>query len=115
MGFLITCDNKGCFETMEPLLNKNTDQVFCTACGKEIKSVTYFAKVQMRSLGQTMNNQKTSQAFSVRCTHCGTVAQPTVAADGRIHCSACKSHLSDLAAPFAHTIRQMVGKSGNDV
>jgi len=115
MGFLITCDNKGCFETMEPLLNKNTDQVFCTACGKEIKSVTYFAKVQMKSLGQTMNNQKESRAFSVRCNACGTVGQPIVAQDGNIHCSACKTHMSDLSPPFAHIIRQMVSGSNKDV
>ena len=114
MGFLITCDNKGCFESMEPLLDKNTDRVFCTACGKEMKSVTYFAKVQMKSMGQTLNSQKTSQAFSVRCNFCGSVGQPIVAADGKILCSACKSHMDYLSAPFAHTIRQMVSKGGNN-
>lgn len=114
MGFLITCDNKGCFETMEPLLDKNTDRVFCTVCGKEITSVTYFAKVQMKSMGQTMNNQKTSQAFSVRCNFCGAAGQPTIGADGKIHCSTCKSHMDHLSPPFAHVIRQMIGKGGNN-
>lgn len=114
MGFLITCDNKGCFETMEPLIDKNTDKVYCTSCGKEIKGVTYFAKVQMKSLGQTMNNQKASKAFSVRCNYCGAVGQPTVD-NGKIHCGFCKAHLDYLSPPFAHTILQMLKKSGQDV
>ena len=49
MPFMICCDNKGCFETTEALLEPNTNEVHCAACGKAIQSVTHFAKVQLKA------------------------------------------------------------------
>jgi len=110
MGFLICCDNKGCFETTEALLDPESNKVYCAACGEEIKSVTHFAKVQMKSLGQTMKNQKKSRAFEVNCPFCRKVAQPIVGRDGSISCTGCGSELSgSLSAPMAQAIRVALG------
>jgi hypothetical protein len=114
MPFLICCDNKGCYETTEALLNPETNDVHCAACGKPINSVTHFAKVQMKTLGQTMKNQKVSRAFSVNCSYCGKVAQPIVGKNGSITCSACKAELSStISAPMAQAIRVALGSGGN--
>src|SRR5690606_4047643 len=105
MGFLICCDNKGCYETTEALLEPKANLVYCAACGKEIKSVTHFAKVQMKTLGQTMKSQKSSQAFSVDCPACGMNAQPLVGRDGSLVCPHCKTDMSSkLSPPMAHAI-----------
>jgi hypothetical protein len=114
MGVLITCDNKGCFQTMEPLLNVGTNEVICTECGKSINSVTHFMKVQLKSLGQTMKNQKTNRAYSVQCPNCTRTMQPNVAANGAIHCSHphCGGPINNLPPPVAHMIRTMLGGGG---
>lgn len=108
MGFLLQCDNKGCFEQMEPNLDVETDEVFCSKCGKEIKNVTVFAKRQMKTLGQTMKNQKSSRAFAVQCKYCKKTDQPKVDAASKINCGSCGKHLDYLPAPFAYTILQNI-------
>lgn len=117
MGVLITCDNKGCFESVEPLLNISTDEVICTSCGKPIKSVTYFMKIQLKSLGQTMKKQKTNQAYSVFCSSCGTNGQPIVQRDGTICCANnnCGAPITNLSPPMAHMIRMMLKSGGGGV
>jgi len=102
MGFLICCDNKGCFKNMEPMLDVNNDEVICTECGKPIKSVTSFAKIQMKSLGQIKKAPPPSQAFSVECRFCGSVAPP-IKQDKQIHCASCKRHLDYLTPAFAQS------------
>ena len=110
MGILITCDNKGCYDSMEPLLNINTNEVICSSCGKPIQSVTQFMKIQLKSLGQTTKSQKSNQAYAVKCSSCGLVAQPTVTPQGAITCSRCGSQIENLPPPVAQMLRLMLGK-----
>jgi len=110
MGILITCDNKGCYDSMEPLLNINTNEVICSSCGKPIQSVTQFMKIQLKSLGQTTKTQKSNQAYAVKCSACGLVAQPTVTPQGAITCSRCGSQIENLPPPVAQMLRLMLGK-----
>jgi hypothetical protein len=114
MGVLITCDNKGCFQSVEPLLNVSTNEVICTNCGKPINSVTHFMKIQLKTLGQTMKKQETNKAYSVFCSKCGNNSQPFVARDGTICCSNrnCGAPITNLSAPMAHMIRTMLGSGG---
>jgi rRNA maturation endonuclease Nob1 len=110
MGILITCDNKGCYDSMEPLLNINTNEVICSSCGKPIQSVTQFMKIQLKSLGQTTKTQKSNQAYAVKCSSCGLVAQPAVTPQGAITCSRCGSQIENLPPPVAQMLRLMLGK-----
>ena len=106
MGFLLCCDNKGCFETTEALLDPKTNEVYCGACGKTITNVTQFAKIQMKSMGQTLKNTKAKKAFSVTCQFCGKTDQPIVNRDGAIICSLCKTDVTaTLSPPMAQAIR----------
>jgi len=102
MGFLICCDNKGCFQNMEPMLDTNTDEVICTECGKIIKSVTNFTKTQMKSLGQTKKAPPPSKAFSVECRFCGAVAPP-IKKGKQVYCSSCQRHMDFLTPAFVQS------------
>ena len=105
MAFLIYCDNKGCGKDQEPLLDVLSDEVYCVECGKTIKSVTSFAKKQMKTLGQIRRDEKKQQAFAVKCNVCKKESPPTVEKNGMIVCSLCKNELIDLPKPFAQVIK----------
>jgi hypothetical protein len=111
MGFLICCDNKGCYKTSEATLDTKTDQVYCGECGEIIKSVTSFTKVQMKTLGQIMRNQKASTAFAVPCPTCSKTNTPILnKKTGALLCPACSTDISSsLAAPTAQAIRLHLG------
>lgn len=112
MGFLICCDNKGCFETTEALLDPATDKVHCQECGGAINSVTSFTKVSMKTMGQTLKNKKQQAAFSVDCPACGKSGTPTVDVSDNVKCSRCKTSLmKSLSGPMIQAIRQNVSKS----
>jgi len=102
MGFVICCDNKGCYQSMEPLLDTNTNEVICTECGQPIKSVTQFTRIQMKSLGQIKKSAPASKAFSVECRFCGSVSPPTKK-DKKLYCSSCNRHLDYLTPAFVQS------------
>lgn len=104
MGFSIQCDNKGCGKYQEPKLNLETNDVECADCGQPIKSVTSFAKNQMKSLGQIKRAEQTQQAFSVQCANCKKSAPPVLSGKD-ILCAICKKELS-VSAPYAAILRE---------
>ena len=82
MGFTIQCDNKGCMKMQEPEVdtkdNKDPNKwdVLCAECHLPIQSVTYFAKVQMKSMGQIRRAKPQQQAFVVKCGTCLKEGKP---------------------------------------
>jgi uncharacterized Zn finger protein (UPF0148 family) len=110
MGFRTYCDNKGCGKDQEPLLNLDTNEVECTECRKEIKSITSFAKSQMKNLGQIKRIEKSQQAFSVQCNFCNKSSPPKINKDGQVICSVCEKHLNNLSAPYVNLIKQKFSK-----
>lgn len=106
MGFLITCTNKGCGETMEPLLDVNSNEAMCTACGKIVPGVTQFAKIQMKSLGQVKKTKEVRSAFALVCSKCNTKMSPNVI-NGIVVCSNCGESLEKtVSKPILHAIKQ---------
>lgn len=108
--FEVYCSNKECRQQMQPILDKETDEVLCTECGKTIDSVTPFAKRQMVMLGQTKKSEAKQQAFAVDCPKCGKKAQPKIAKIDDVDvlvCAFCTKPL-ELSAPFANSIRQFL-------
>jgi len=104
MGILITCDNKGCFETGEPTLNLETNEVICGSCGKVINNVSYFMKVQLKALGQTTRNKPPNKAFTVQCQRCGQIVKPILTKNKAIMCP-CGAEMTHLPPPIAHMLR----------
>jgi NMD protein affecting ribosome stability and mRNA decay len=104
MGFNIQCDNKGCHKYQEPKLDVETNEALCDECGEPIKSVTIFAKTQMRHMGQIYRGaEKKQQAFAVTCKACNKHGRPKVANQKDLMCAFCGVEL-ELAGPFKQTL-----------
>jgi DNA-directed RNA polymerase subunit M/transcription elongation factor TFIIS len=108
MGFATNCDNKGCGAYMEPLLDKEQDQVICSKCGKELKNITTFAKQQLGFLGQVVKNITSKQAFAVVCKFCNNQQKPTIKND-KAYCKKCGKELN-LPSPVIYAIKNSSGK-----
>lgn len=111
--FRVYCDNKGCGKDQAPVLNLETNEVECTECGQNIKSITLFAKNQMKSLGQIKRDSKREKAFAVQCKYCKKAAPPKVV-DEKVVCSLCDKHLDYLAASFVNVIKDKLGKKQDE-
>lgn len=92
MGFLINCDNKGCCKLNEPVLDVKTNKAYCSECKNEIKSITVFAKTQMKALGQTLKNME-RKTMGVHCGKCDKQEMPVVK-NGKAFCKTCNSELN---------------------
>lgn len=106
MGFTIQCDNKECRQYQEPELNlkdskdPNEWEVMCSTCGLVINSVTYFAKVNMRHMGQIYRPKSKQQAFCVKCASCSKEGRPSLGENNSLLCFHCGEEHSSLGAPF---------------
>ncbi len=109
MGFLLTCDNKGCGATQESVLDKATNDVHCVDCGNVIKSVTEFTKKSMLGMGQIRRVGDIKKAFPIQCAGCSKVDQPLLE-KGKLVCPACRAEHTTLAPAFAHVVKQFLGK-----
>ena len=106
MGFLMHCDNKGCGKDQEPLLDTQTNEVYCVECNRVINSVTHFAKVQMKTLGQIKRDEKQRQAFAVECASCKKKSAPVLTKEDRVQCSLCHTDITEkIAKPFLQVIK----------
>ncbi len=110
--FSIPCNNKGCGKVQEPYLDPKTDKVYCSVCDKEIDNVTYFAKVQMKTLKQY--KQKVATSFAVKCDKCSKEARPLLVNDDVI-CAGCKKPLDKLSVPFRNMLKEKLKTVGKDV
>lgn len=106
MGFRIYCNNKGCGQDQEPLLDLATSQVMCTECGQEIKDVTQFTKNSMKGLGQVKRDVAKKQAFSVNCQSCSKDVKPEVKSD-KAYCPLCSAHMSHVSKPYILALRSL--------
>lgn len=97
---LLQCDNKGCYKETEALLDKETDKVYCSDCGKEIQS-NHMVRTTLKTLGQIKRDKKTNQAFSVVCQSCQENDVPVLKQE-KLYCPKCNA-LHKLNPAFAQT------------
>jgi DNA-directed RNA polymerase subunit RPC12/RpoP len=112
MPFSMICTTKGCGKAMEPYLDPKTDKVYCSLCNQEITNVTYFAKMQMKTLKQF--KQKTVVSFAVKCVRCGKEARPKLVNDDVV-CSGCNKPLDNLSIPFKNMLKEQLKTVGKDI
>lgn len=110
--FSIICNNKGCGKQMNPYIDKKDDKVYCSICNKELSNITYFAKVQMKSLKQF--KEKNQTPFAVKCSKCGQEAQPKISKND-IVCGSCNFILDNLSEPFKIMLKEKLKTVKNDV
>lgn len=112
MGFMIQCDNKGCREHQEAVLDKETNKVYCSICNGEIENITIFAKRQMLFTGQIKRDEQKKQAFAVQCQACKKTLCPKIEVGEdktrKLMCAGCGEELSHLSAPYKQTILSFI-------
>jgi len=109
MGFSITCTNLGCFDTTDALLDIETNEVICRNCGKSIKGVTSFAKVSLKTLGQTTTAQKKAKSLQFDCENCKKKVQPILKND-KIICPDCNKEMKNVPVTFKYAIELLSKK-----
>jgi len=105
---IINCDNKGCMKSDFHLLDTKTNEVICTECGEVINNVTYFMKIQLKSLGQIVRDSGTKEAFSITCESCNKKNKPLVDKKGNIVCPVCNHIQENVPLPFANMLRTVI-------
>jgi len=110
MPFAMSCTNKGCGKTQEPYLDPKDDKVYCSLCDREISNISYFAKVQMKSLRQF--KQKKNISYSIKCKKCEREGRPKIVNDDVI-CAFCSKPLDHLSLPFKNMLKEKL-KNIND-
>jgi len=110
MGFRMFCNVKGCYKEMEPVLDKETNDVYCIECNSVINNITEFAKTQMKSIGQIKKNTTTKKAFSVQCSNCKKEGTP-ILNDNKLLCMFCNVECKNISKPFASSLKEMLSKA----
>lgn len=113
MPFSINCTNKGCCKLQEPYIDPKADKVYCSFCDKEINNITYFTKVQMKSLKQF--KQKSTISFSVKCEHCNKEGRPKISTSNEVVCGFCSKVLENLSIPFRNMLKDKLKDVNKDV
>lgn len=94
---LISCDNKGCMQQSTALLNAETLDVVCGACGKAIKSVSEPMKRTLKSFGQVLRTDE-RKAFMMACKNCNANREVVLNEKSETICRICKSGIKVHAA-----------------
>ena len=105
----LTCTNKGCYKTTsDSLLDKESNEVVCSECGKPIDGISPFTKRSMIGLGK-VRLKHTDKAYSVECKKCTRVGQPKET-DGEFVCFNCDEPLL-LTDYFKKMLREHKAKA----
>ncbi len=94
---LIACDNKGCMQQSNALLNVTTSEVICAECSKPIKSISEPMKRTLRSFGQIMRTEE-RKAFMMACKACNANREVILDNDSNTICKVCKQEIKVHAA-----------------
>lgn len=97
------CTNKGCGQVQEPYIDPKDDKVYCSLCDREISNITYFAKVQMKSLKQFKT--KTNSSYSVKCNKCNVSERPKLV-NNELVCGRCSKILDNLSLAFKNMLKE---------
>jgi len=106
MAFVAYCDNKGCMKQMEPLLDKKTNEVFCTECGKTINNLTHFAKISLRDMGQIKRTSENKEAFALECKGCKQLHKPRLQNNKPI-CVICGKEYENVTSSFIQMLKTL--------
>lgn len=108
MAFVLYCTNKGCGKSQEPLLDKASNQVFCSECGGVMNDVSSFTKTAMASIGQIKRQTSlVTKAFAMKCASCNRVEQPKLK-NTKLVCSYCEVEHKGLSPIYAHSVKQFL-------
>ena len=94
---LIACDNKGCMQQSNALLNVTTLEVICGECGKAIKGISEPMKRTLKSFGQVLRTEE-RKAFMMACKSCNANREVVLDNENNTVCKVCNSAIKVHAA-----------------
>lgn len=113
MPFRTFCNSadKNCRKEIHPVIDKETEKVFCPECELEITSVDPFMKRQLISMGQVLKESQEKTPYAIKCEHCGKKKQPVLGQKREILCGACgKDITASLSGPFVEMLRSAISR-----
>jgi len=81
-------------------------------CGNVITGITYFLKVQLKTLNQTRKPAK--PAYSVRCDKCKQETLPKLD-NNTLLCPCCNNKHTNISKPFEILIKAAIAKGNQDL
>lgn len=99
---LINCTTKGCLQSTEAKLNRETGEVICEQCGNPILNITPFTKKALNSIGQVLRSN-TKKPFQAHCPQCNTHRSLFVK-DEKAYCDVCGNQVP-VAPAFLHGLK----------
>lgn len=105
MPFSMNCTNKGCGQLVEPTLNTQDNEVYCTSCDRIIANVPIFTKNSLKSMGQIKRGTKS--AFGVRCESCKQNSLPKMNGSDFI-CKLCGKKITTISKAFEPILKQKI-------
>lgn len=109
MSLLKFCQLKNCGKEMEPMIDPDTEEVFCSACGQVMEGINYFTKMSLKTLGQYKRAKNPEEAYAIPCNACKTTARPVIEND-KVVCAKCKQE-HKLAPVFAQMLKSNLRKN----
>ena len=94
---LIACDNKGCMQSSNALLNVKTLEVICGECGQAVKGISEPMKRTLKSFGQVLRVDD-RKAFMMACKACNANREVILDNDNGTICRVCKGEIKVHAA-----------------
>ena len=94
---LINCDNKGCMQSTNALLDVVSMKVICGNCGEPIKNISEPMKRTLKSFGQVLRNEE-KKAFMMACKNCNANREIVLSQDNKTVCKVCNSEVKVHAA-----------------
>ena len=85
---LITCDNKGCLQASNALINAETLEVMCSECNNVINNVSDAMKRVLKSSGQILRTEQ-KKSFTMGCKECNANRQVVLDEKDNTVCSVC--------------------------
>lgn len=107
MAFVTFCVSKTCRQEMEPVIDKETDNVHCSVCDTIIPNIDQFMKRQMVSIGQVKKVVKSKSSYALECKFCKVRERPVLRGN-KVFCSKCKEDITaTLSAPYIQMLKSI--------
>ena len=94
---LIACDNKGCMQSTNALLDVSSMKVMCSNYGEAIKNISEPMKRTLKSFGQVLRTEE-KKAFMMACKNCNANREIVLSQDNKTVCKVCSSEVKVHAA-----------------
>lgn len=94
---LVACNNKGCMQHSNALLNVDTMEVICAGCNNPINNISDSMKRALKSFGQVLKNE-VKKAFVMACRKCNANREVVLSEKGETICKVCKGPIQVHAA-----------------